>query len=211
MSLIVITLASLTSIDWTTIIVALITSVIGGGVGLKIVEKVLNRLLDKKKITAAEAVRINLKIYEILENLRNNLGAHSVVLIETENGEKLSRPGQLMYVTMIAEAIREKKYTTQSRWIEVPVDITYNNALRALLEARDNMVFYTVEEFPSHTLQDMYLALGVTACTMTQVQSTPNYIRYISVRTDSPFPTHPTPVERSVIKRATQELSQIYK
>lgn len=194
--------------DWTAIIIAFITVVIGGSLG----NRVINWFFDKffnKKITAAEAVRINLKIAAIIEDLRKDLGAHSVVVIETENGEKLARPGQLMFVTMVAESVRNKAGSTQARWIEVPVDLSYNHALRHLLEAPDGIISYPVLEFPSFTLQDMYIQLGVKRATLVRIPSKPNYIRYISIRMEDDEGL-PSPVTRSILTAAAQKLSQIY-
>lgn len=195
-------------LDWTAIIIAFITIVIGGSAG----SRVINWLLDyafNRKISAAEAVRINIEIASIIDGLRNDLNAHSVVVIETENGVKLSRPGQLMFVTMIAESTSDPKKATQSRWINVPVDLSYNQALRQLLESHDGIISYPTSEFPSFALRDMYVELGVKRTILVRIPGKPNHIRYLSVRMAEDAGL-PPPIMRSVLTAAAQKLSQIY-
>ena len=194
--------------DWTAIIIAFITIVVGGSIGTRIVNWLLDTAFNRK-ITAAEAVRINLNIAQIIEHLRQQLDAHSVVVIETENGEKLSRPGQLMFVTMTAESVKNPIHSTQARWIEVPVDLTYNHALRHLLESSDGIISYTTDEFPSRTLKDMYIQLGVKRSILVRIPSKPNYIRYMSIRLSEDV-GEPEPVTRSILTAAAQKLSQMY-
>jgi hypothetical protein len=181
---------------------------LGGGVGVEIVRQIAAALRGERKITAAQAIQSQLEVHDVLRHLCDDTGAHSVVMIESQNGAALQRPGQVMYVTVTCEAVRTLGTETQRRFLGVPVDPGYHLALNALLHSANGMVSYRRDDFPSPTIRDMYTQLGITGATMVRVSSTPNIIRYLVVRYID-YPGELTATQRNRLSQAASIISAV--
>ena len=165
-------------IDWTSVAVG----VLGGGVGVEIVRQTFRRLWPVKKITAAQAIMAQIDVHRVLTSLVEEMDAYSAVLVESQNGPALQRPGQVMYVTVTSEALSDGAIPTQQRWLNVPVDAGFHLALRELINSPSGIIYYDTIDWPSPAIRDMYAALDVAGAFLIRVDSKPNIIRYIAVR-----------------------------
>ena len=192
------------TIDLTSVAVG----VFGGGVGVEIVRQVFRRLWPVKKMTAAQAIMAQIDINRELHGLIDDLDAHSAVLIESQNGPSLSRPGQVMYVTVTSEACSDHAIPTQSRWLNVPVDAGYHLALRDLLASPTGIIYYDTVDWPSHAIRDMYASIDVAGSSLVRVGSKSNIIRYIAVRFRE-RPEYPCAETNDILRRRAASIGTI--
>jgi len=188
---------------------SVIVGVLGGGVGVEIVRQIALALRSERKITAAQAIQAQLEVHDVLRHLCEDTGAHSVVLVESQNGAALQRPGQVMYVTVICEAVKTLGTETQRRFLGIPVDPGYHLALQSLLHTSNGIVPYRRDDFPSPIIRDMYVQLNISGVTMVRVASTPNIIRYLVVRYGADYPVELTPSQRNRLMQASSIIGAV--
>lgn len=164
----------------------ILATVCGSAVFLELVRYGIDELKVRRRprITAAQALIASSRINAALLHYCEVIGAHSVLIMESSNGEKLSRAGQVMLVTVTHEiCLSAPEHAIQTSFIEQPVDAGYNKMLLSLLNASDGFHWtHNPDEIPSPMFRDMYKARKVQTAFQFRLQSPDCIIRYLSVR-----------------------------
>ena len=162
----------------------IIIAVLGSGVAIEIVRQLMHRRNTPKQFTPVDALQLQADVGDVLADLIRKTGAHSALLLQSENGAALAIPGQAIQVTVTCERLRDAASgACQHRFVRTVVDSGYNDLLRAIIS--DSIVVDIALCTGSEILRDLYANIGVVHSWQIRVPSPTNVIRYISVRWDA--------------------------
>lgn len=187
-------------------VLTLIVAVIGSQALAEFVRGLAAKRRDKARLfTPQEALKIDVQVRDVLVDLVTRTGAHSALLMHTENGRRLSVPGQNIAVTVSCEVVTDLKDSCQTRFFDCGTDTGDKDLLREVVG--NEIVDAEVSSIRSQMLIDLYQAMGVPRVSMARVGSSINIIRFVSLR----WKDHPPSNAHNELRAAVARLNQIFR
>jgi type II secretory pathway pseudopilin PulG len=139
-----------------------------------------------------------------LETLQRKVGASSVVLLRTQNGGGLPKPGLDIYSSIVMVPGDPALFRS---WHRQRIDADYARIILDLLR-NDSAVLQTPRLEPGSMLRDVYEARGITHSVVTAVGSSAEAFYYLSC-TFKQHSCQNTPANRSAMRATVADLARM--
>ena len=170
----------------------------------------------KRQHKIADRYRSIAETYSIMMALQVDTTADRVVLLKSENGGGIPRPGVQVKSSVIAEVENRSIEKVANKWFNVPIDSDYANIL-ATVSSQGVHVVKKEALSEGSALRDIYEADGVTWSLVYRLGMCDEYMLYLSMnfRTEledgHDCEAYLKPSERTSIRDGINRLTRIMK